>query len=307
MRRHRGFTIIELLAVLGIIAVLLALLIPTIVETRERARQVQCTNNLKQIALSLRSYLTCYEMLPAGATIPQGRSDGGGPPGDPMSWMAQILPYLEQSYIANSLNETFGAHDPVNRTVAITRINTFICPSTRQDGAYAIPEGFGGSTYAGCHHDVEAPIGKNDRGVFFLDSGVTESQVSDGMSQTFFIGEIPLPGEPGWISGTRATLRNTGHPLGGVNLGPGLLHLKDGKIPVTDEVSLEELERMMRAGEIDHHTSFVGGFGSRYHTGAFFSLGDGSARFIHSTIDPDVYRRLGNRDDGEIIDDETAY
>ena len=67
------------------------------------------------------------------------------------------------------------------------------------------------SNYAGCHHDVEAPIDADNHGVLFLNSHISGDDIPDGAAHTIFIGEkIVADDDLGWMSGTRATLRNTG-------------------------------------------------------------------------------------------------
>jgi type II secretory pathway pseudopilin PulG len=264
---------IELLMVAGIISVLLAILLPSVNLARERARRTQCINNLKQIGLALMNYVTTYETLPPGSIRPSG-SIGLRPDGDPLSWTVQLLPFMEQSRLAESLNVNMGPRHPVNDTVFNSRINTYLCPTSIPQHD-SLP---GLSSYAGCHHDIEAPIAADNQGVMFLNSSVRPADVGDGLSQTIFVGEMSIPDDAGWASGTRATLRNTGRPI----------NSQDGPDSVP--------------------ASFVGGFGSLHPgDGSNFVLGDGSVRFLRTTIDLDVYRRLGNRDDGEVIDDETAY
>ena len=133
-----------------------------------------------------------------------------------------------------------------------------------------------GSSYAGCHHDVEAPIDVDNHGVFFLNSRVSHDGLTDGSAFTIFVGEKRNQAwdAGGWMSGTRATLRNTGTPINATG---------HGRPP-----------------------DFVGGFGSHHLQGANFAFGDGSVRFLSERINPAVYRLLGHRDDGEPIN-ENAF
>jgi prepilin-type processing-associated H-X9-DG protein len=217
---------------------------------------------------------------------------------------------MEQTALSRAFDPQYGANDPVNHTVSITRISILVCPTERPPGVIWFAGGAGGtlsqgglSSYAGCNHDVEAPIDADNNGVFYLNSRVRVVDVADGMAQTLFVGEVPFSSALGWVSGTRSTLRNTGHPINRLN--HKAVEQASSGPPIPFGLSTLDFEREIASGERQVVPTFVGGFGSQHPRGANFAFGDASVRFIMQTIDQSVYQRLGHRADGEPIDDES--
>ena len=220
-----GFTLIELLVVIAIIAVLIALLLPAVQACREAARRSQCVNNLMQLGIALKTYEGAFEVLPPGVVNPTGPILNT-PSGYHFNWISQLLPFLDQRAVANSLNFDVGAYDPANGTTRSVLLNVLLCPSstgpTRMatSGPGQNPSDQPALTvYAANHSDAEVPIDTTNNGVFFLNSHIRYEDLADGSSQTLFIGEkITSGSELGWASGTSATLRNAGWKING---GPG--------------------------------------------------------------------------------------
>jgi prepilin-type N-terminal cleavage/methylation domain-containing protein/prepilin-type processing-associated H-X9-DG protein len=123
---RRGFTLVELLVVVAIIAVLIALLLPAVQKAREAANRAQCQNNLHQVALALLNYESGARYLPPGEN-----SNNGSPNlyGYRAGYCIFILPYLEQERVYGLYNFNVDWFDASNQAAVTTPITTFLCPS----------------------------------------------------------------------------------------------------------------------------------------------------------------------------------
>ena len=109
--------------VLGIIAILIALLLPAVRTARPAARRAQCVNNLKQIMLALHSYEQMHKALPPAYTV-----DANGRPLH--SWRTLILPYLEQERLYQTIDLSKPWNDPANAKALDTDLPVFRCPES---------------------------------------------------------------------------------------------------------------------------------------------------------------------------------
>lgn len=290
--RDSAFTLVELLVVITIIAILMALMLPAVMAAREAGRRMECLSHLSRIGVALSNYESAHGMLPPGTIVNQGPIHNVAK-GYHMGWMVQTLPYIEEGTAFDHVDFSVGVYDPKNAAVRAINIPMFACPSAdplrnSATGASDIhgPPTAGTwtvSNYAGCHNDVETPIDIHNNGVLFLNSHISENDVLDGLSHTIYVGEkLGDEHDLGWMSGTRATLRNTGTPLGWG---------AEGK-PVAGKSS-----RRAEAGDL-----WVGGFASEHPAVCNFLYGDGRADAISVYTDRKVLQQLANRADGKLLE-----
>ena len=114
-----AFTLVELLVVITIIGILIALLLPAVQSAREAARQMQCKNNLKQLALACLN----YEANNGGLPLLYSSSSQLG-------WTTQVLPFFEQANPYDRYDLTLPWFDAANAAVIAMRIQALECPST---------------------------------------------------------------------------------------------------------------------------------------------------------------------------------
>ena len=182
---RRGFTLIELFVVIAIIGILLALLLPATRGAREAARRMSCSNNLKQLGLSLRNYHDNYQHLPAGAS--SGRRYEYSP-------VLAIARFIEASDVYSRIqekrNQLGGAYpelydadfEPWTEGLFSLR-----CPSEPgADGPFAT------TNYAFCYGDQWTGLNdaQENRGVFSERRFTTFDDIIDGTSNTIMMGEI---------------------------------------------------------------------------------------------------------------------
>ena len=329
--RPRGFTLIELMTVLGTVSILIGLLLPAIESARETVRRLRCQANLHQIGLALHTYLTDHGTFPPsylGRTSPQYLGL--------YSIQTRILPYLDQRPLYNSINfsvttcpelvmgsdapcDRFRPLNTMNATVLQTGVQLFLCPS--DGGAF---EGTGnnyrGNTGLGPLYKALPECPDSGNGLFPELGLITPARVPDGLSHTGAFSERLR----GAGSGSRAF--------------PERDFYSKGHYVQTADQLVQECRIEARAGSsgsrnagrwwfwtgreqtLYTHTQPPNGLvpdclagqslpgngmataRSDHPGGVNLLMGDGSNRFVEETISAEVWRGLGTRNGRELVD-----
>lgn len=274
--RRSGFTVLELLTVMGIVSTLAAILLPAVGSAREAARRMQCVNQLKQVGIALHSYHEVAGSFPAGCQWEATNNSAYG-------WAVPLLPYLEQRAIYEQTNRNRLLTHPSNMRARATSIDLFLCPSDITEPTFLLswedettdasgplfdlPTASYFGVY-GTHEpdDENLPVPVPGDGTFVDGWCIRLADLQRGTSNTIIVGERTMARVPGtWLgvdrTGADWSCRLVGNALTSPNC------------DVCDECE----------------------FDSRHPGGANFLWGDGRVGLVSENVDSQEYQRMSLR------------
>jgi prepilin-type N-terminal cleavage/methylation domain-containing protein len=316
-READGFTIVELLVVISIIAVLASLLLPAVQSAREAARRASCANNLRQLGVALANFESVKRHYPPGR---------GEPTPLVFSPHAHLTPFLDRTDVSrmlelNAAPTTFSIGKTVydgsaNLDAATRVVAPLLCPSDfvrpRVPGL-----DFGATNYAANAGTGSVNYGSlaTADGPFYLGSTVNSSEIRDGASNTAafaerLLGEGEAALDPTGGGDPRAMLElpggaDTTQAACGPPASAGFFHERGGKwilgnygntlynhalppnSPQWDCMNMQQQKARTAARSL-------------HSGGVLVVFCDGGVRFQSEAIDPELWQTFGSIDGGEI-------
>jgi prepilin-type N-terminal cleavage/methylation domain-containing protein/prepilin-type processing-associated H-X9-DG protein len=286
--KRGGFTLVELLVVVGILATLIGLLLPAVQKVRASAARADCQNRLKQIVLAAHSYESGHSVLPAGLA-----KGGNGEPFPSIGWLGRLLPHVEQGPLWE-LSVRAYAFQPFNpfrlpHQGIMTPVKVYACPADgRQSEAH--------NTHANYRVAVTGYLGVSGTdhrrldGVLYPGSKTRLTDVTDGMSSTLFAGERP-PSPDFWYGWWYAS----GGDKGDTTLGVRELN----SVPDAYAMGCSSGPYAFADGKVDGPCDMFH-FWSLHSGGAYFAFADGSVRFLPYSANG-ILPALATRAGGEAV------
>lgn len=320
--RRDGFTLVELLAVIAIIAVLVGLLLPAVQSARESGRRTTCANNLKQLGLALQNHVQQFGHFPRGMETwvnDAGPLDAKGRGGANMrwSWFVRVLPFAEQRSLYDQQWDYYSRIDWYTTNYCsydalpgkATAVPMFMCPSDPANpkvetglGWPANQQGFHGNYVLNAGSTAFNPAGPASsaklNGLVFPLSAITPGHIRDGLSQTLVASEIVLVPD---VRGTWDDVRGRYHNA--IHAGAFFSTLYTPNTSVPDAFPYG-LNTVPRAPYLETTTNIVVSARS-HHAGGGVGAGmaDGAVKFVADGVDADVWRAAGSRAGGETAHD----
>jgi len=285
--RRSGGTLLELLAVIFILSLLIALLLPAMQAAREAARRVKCQNNLRQWGVGIASYENTRGEFPPGHRMTSPKA----------SFVPGVLPFVEQSQLRYDVNRDWD--DPANAQAIATPLAILRCPTTptgqRLDtsggplaaaGDYAPMHGVNAvyCDLAGWPHYTPP----NDNGIL-IGQPVPVADVTDGLTQTILL--VEDAGRPQlWRRGTMTT---------------GIAE-NAGWADPNYEIALDGSDTLLTGGGqalgtcvmncTNHNEAY-----SFHPGGANLLFADGAVRLVAETISPKVFAAICTRASHDVV------
>jgi len=287
--------------VIAIIAILIGLLLPAVQKVREAAARMQCSNNLKQLAIACHGFHDSRGSLPRNGDRNVATS-GACCTANAWSWIARTLPQFEQGNLYTQAG--VDSSSITNNAAVPTVIKTLLCPSdnavqfgsTRANPTiYGTVQG-GPNNYKGvsgsnwcwgsypntgtngsCDVFYQNGTGKGD-GIFYRTDVIFPmklTDITDGTSNTMMLGE-DVAEWSAWLAWPYAN-----------------------HTTATCAIPLNKFTGKAAGEDGQWHENYS--FRSRHTGGANFAMADGSVRFVKDSIPIATYRAASSAAGGEAV------